>query len=234
LEVPVSIRRLTLLIGLLLLAGGCGSEPSAPAPSKQSVADVLDLLGQQAIRDGFTDQGLMLGLAARVAKFGVEPSVVAIKVGTSSLRYQGFVTVMTLPGRDAIPAFEVRAFIGWSGEGDATKVLLVGSGGSAASIVPPPPPGTRPAVMPDPGSSAMVMYMDGMKGWRWVGVAGSVRLVEDSQGGACPQTPPGLTCTTGSYAVLLDGTLKMLSAADREITTPVSIPRSVVNAVTLH
>jgi len=230
----VSIRRLTLLIGLLLLAGGCGSEPSAPAPSKQSVADVLDLLGQQAIRDGFTDQGLMLGLAARVAKFGVEPSVVAIKVGTSSLRYQGFVTVMTLPGRDAIPAFEVRAFIGWSGEGDATKVLMVGSGAAAAAIVPPPQPGTRTGALPDPRSSAIAMYLDGVKGQRWVGVAGSVRLVEDSQGGPCPQSPPGLTCTTGTYAILLDGTLKAVTAADREITTPVSIQRTVVNAITLR
>ena len=230
----MSIRRLTLLIGLLLLAGGCGSEPSAPAPSKQSVADVLDLLGQQAIRDGFTDQGLMLGLAARVAKFGVEPSVVAIKVGTSSLRYQGFVTVMTLPGRDAIPAFEVRAFIGWSGEGDATKVLMVGSGAAAAAIVPPPQPGTRTGALPDPRSSAIAMYLDGVKGQRWVGVAGSVRLVEDSQGGPCPQSPPGLTCTTGTYAILLDGTLKAVTAADREITTPVSIQRTVVNAITLR
>ena len=230
----MSIRRLTLLTGFLLLTGGCGSEPSAPAPSKQSVADVLDLLGQQAIRDGFTDQGLMLGLAARVAKFGVEPSVVAIKVGTSTLRYQGFVTVMALPGRDAIPAFEVRAFIGWTGEGEATKVLIVGSGAAAAAIVPPPQPGTQTGAMPDPRSSAIAMYLDGVKGQRWVGVAGSVGLVEGSRGGPCPQSPPGLTCTTGTYAILLDATLKAVTAADREITTPVSIQRTVVNAVTLH
>jgi len=230
----MSIRRALFTSGLLFAAAACGSEPSEPLPSQQSVSDVLDLLGQDAIRQGYTDQGIMLELAARAARFGIEPSVVAIKVGDGSLRYRGFVAVMTLPARDGIPAFEVRSFIGWTGEGDATKVLLVGAGGSAASIVPPPPPGTRPATMGDPSSSAMVMYMDGMKGQRWVGVAGSVRLVEESQGGACPQSPPGLTCTTGSYAVVLDGTLKTLPAADREITAPVTIPRSVVNAVTLR
>jgi hypothetical protein len=219
---------------LVVAAAACGSGPSEPLPSQQSVSEVLDLLGQDAIRQGYAEQGIMLGLAARAAKFGLEPSIVAIKVGDGSLRYRGFVAVMTLPARDGIPAFEVRSFIGWTGEGDATKVLLVGSGGSAASIIPPPQPGTRPAVMPDPSSSAMVMYLDGMEGPRWVGVAGSVRSVEQSQGGACPQSPPGLTCTTGSYAILLDGVLKMLTAADHEITEPVSIHRTVVNAVTLR
>jgi len=230
----MSIRRVLFTSGLLFAAAACGSEPSEPLPSQQSVSDVLDLLGQDAIRQGYTDQGIMLELAARAARFGIEPSVVAIKVGDGSLRYRGFVAVMTLPARDGTPAFEVRSFIGWAGEGDATKVLLVGSGGSAASIIPPPQPGTRPAVMPEPGSSAMVMYMDGMRGQRWIGVAGSVRLVEESQGGACPQSPPGLTCTTGSYAILLDGALKMVTAADREITEPVSIQRTVVNSVTLR
>lgn len=229
----MAIRRFLSAVSLALVLGACGSGPSEPKPSQQSVSDVLQRLGQDAIQQGYLDQGLILGQAALAAKVGIEPTVVAIRVGDGSLRYRGFVAVITLPARDGVPAFQVRSFIGWTGEGDATRVLVVGSGAAAASIVPPPALGTRPAAMPDPRSSAVAMYLDGIKGARWIGTSGSVRLVEDSQTGPCPQAPSGLTCTAGTYAIGLDGQLRMVTAADRDITTPLSIQRTVVNAVVL-
>jgi hypothetical protein len=230
----MTIRRCLSAAALTIVVGACGgSAPSEPAPSQQSVSDVLQRLSQDAIQQGYLEQGLILGQAALVSKFGVEPSVVAIKVGDASLRYRGFVAVMTLPARDAMPAFQVRSFIGWTGEGDATKVLLVGSGAEAASIVALPVPGPGAGAMPDIRSSAVAMYMDGIKGARWAGSSGSVRLVEDSRGGPCPQAPTGMTCFTGAYAVVLDGQLQMAAAADRSVTTPFSIQRTVVNAVVL-
>jgi hypothetical protein len=226
----MTIGRFLSVAALTLVVGACGgTTPSEPAPSQQSVSDVLQRLSQDAIQQGYLEQGLMLGQAALASKFGVEPSVVAIKVGDASLRYRGFVAVMTLPGHDAIPAFQVRSFVGWTGEGDATKVLLVGSGADAASIVPLPSTGG----MPDIRSSAVAMYMDGIKGARWAGSSGSVRLVEDSKGGPCPQAPTGMTCSTGAFTILLDGQLQMVTAADRNITAPLSIQRTVVNAVVL-
>src|SRR5512135_1707969 len=64
---PMAIRRCLSAASLTLLVIGCGSGPSEPVPSPQSVSEVLQRLSQDAIQQGYLDQGLILGQAAVAA-----------------------------------------------------------------------------------------------------------------------------------------------------------------------
>jgi hypothetical protein len=174
------------------------------------------------------DVSLVLGEAARAARFGVEPTVVPIKFGDESLRYRAFVAVVALPAMGPMPAATIRSLVAVTGEGESAKVLMVATPANAATIVGPPAPG---AARPDPLTSAMAVYGDGPKGTRWVGVSGSVRVVEETSGAACPNAPPRGTCTAATYAVLMEGQFSPISG--RAVTRSLSLGRSVVNAVKL-
>jgi hypothetical protein len=197
-------------------------------PDQVSTAEVLDQFSQEAARRGEGDVSLMLGEAARAARFGVEPTVVPIRFGDESLRYRAFVAVLELPAMGPLPATTIRSLVAVTGEGESAKVLMVATPANAATIVGPP---TAGGTRPDPLTSAMAVYGDGPKGARWVGTGGSVRIVEQSSGGACPNAPPRGTCSTATYAVLMDGQFTPMSG--RAVTRDLSIGRTVVNAVKL-
>jgi len=217
------------LSACLTLAVACGSsDTTAPVSDPISTAEVLDQFSQEAARRGDADVSLVLGEAARAARFGVEPTVVPIKFGEESLRYRAFVAVLALPAMGPVPAITIRSLVAVTGEGENAKVLMVATPANAATIVGPPAPGVA---RPDPFTSAMAVYGDGPKGSRWVGVSGSIRVVEETTGAACPNAPPRGTCTAATYAVLMAGEFSPVSgrAANRSL----SLGRSVVNAVKL-
>ena len=138
-------------------------------------------------RPGDVPTGIVLGEAARAARFGVEPTVVPIQFGEESLRYRAFVAVVDLPAMGPLPATTIRSLVAVTGEGESAKVLMVATPANAATIVGPP---TAGGTRPDPFTSAMAVYGEGPNGARWVGTSGSVRIVEQSSGGDLPECAP--------------------------------------------
>jgi hypothetical protein len=204
------------------------SETTAPVQDQVSTAEVLDQFSRAANARGDLPTGIVLGEAARAARFGVEPTVIPISFGDASLRYRAFVVVAALPAMGPLPATSIRSLVAVTGEGESAKVLMVATPANAATIVGPSAPG---ATRPDPFTSAMAVYGDGPKGARWIGIGGSVRIVEETTGAACPTAPPRGTCTTATYAVLMDGQFTPMSG--RDATRSLSLARAVVNAVKL-
>ena len=221
-------HRLMPLIGLTIAAACSSSDTTAPVPDPVSTAEVLDQFSQAANAKGDLPTGIILGEAARAARFGVEPTVVPIQFGEESLRYRAFVAVVDLPAMGQLPATTIRSLVAVTGEGESARVLMVATPASAATIVGPP---TAGGMRPDPFTSAMAFYGEGPSGARWVGTSGSVRIVEQSTGGSCPNAPPRGTCSTATYAVLMDGQFTPLSG--RAVTRDLSVGRVVVNAVKL-
>lgn len=219
----VTMRSLPLVF--LVAAAACGTSDSPAEPSGPSTTiQVLEQFSADAVREGQPELAAVLGQVIRAARLGVTPSTLPVRVDGATTDFEAMVTAVSVPALGPVPALTLRLLVAVRGVDANAQVLLVASPAELATLV-DMPTGERP----DPLTSAGAVLLEGSRGARWAGSAGTTSLKSRSTGTACATAPASGTCTTGTFDVTLAGTF---TRADQSASAAIAFS-GVVNGATL-
>ena len=238
-----AVRAVATAVAIALLAG-CGSGPSEPAEAEENelLAVELEGLGLEALGDGDFERALSYAEAAASVRLGVRPSVLVLKNGATSERYDAFVELVDRQGTGKPEHFSRRSLIAWRRTDKGVQSLFVGSPAANGAV-------THPLTL-GPGSGpiagAIAYFFDAAAQTRWIGVGGPVVIEEKTKGAKCPKPgngPKKFTCTSAVFVMTLDvqfaqfgrdfkidDTRRRQIAADRQDVNGVLLSYSCVSA----
>ncbi len=196
------VRRTVLALSLAGVVAGCAGEVSEPGLNEGDLAAALDNLSTAAANRGDSDARDAFGEAARAVRLGVRRTPIPVRVGDVTERYWALVHVVSYPGPTVEPV-RVRTLVAYRGDTRPERILYLATLADEVTL------GRPSAGVIDRRLAAREL---GWASWHdlvnqegWVAVGGKAGIKQTGVGGPCPKPVVGGSCTTGVFAVFLQG-----------------------------
>lgn len=201
------------LAGLVLVAAACVDAPSAPtsAAADNVLAVSFDALSREAAQQGDVERSQEFIWAGLAVRGGIVPSRLEIRNDGKLETFDAMVHAVTwTPSTTPQRVATHRTLLAWRRAGGALQTLMVSSTADVAPVQSPLSMSAGTSLMaPFMGAHVLYAVRGNATGSTWVGVSGTVKIVQGGTGTPCvPATgtsaPNGVSCTQFKYAVAFD------------------------------
>lgn len=200
----------------LIALAACANDSAAPSSSSEEpLLAALDEAAHEANQRGDADASSAYSGAAMAYRLGIRPTPIQVTVAGQSERYHAFVHLLARARPGARPA-RLRTMVAVRGETRPDRILYLATLADSAALGRPTMTLERRA---DFLQLAWASWKDLENRVIWVGTGGKAGIEEISLGGDCPNVSgrAGVTCTAGTFAVLLEGAFHPLVANQRGV-----------------